>query len=116
MPEKTEDKKEENSKKAKKMSQGDFEKKVLELAEKGLTSEKIGETLRREGVHPKEFKNKISKILGNKHINPDMKNVEEKLEKIKKHFEKNKKDRRAMRDKERTAAKLRRLKKYFKKL
>ncbi len=115
MPKKTEEKKEESVKKAKKVSQEEFEKKVLELAEKGLTSEKIGETLRRQGIHPKEFKNKISKILGNKYINPDLKNVEEKLEKIKKHFEKNKKDRRAMRDKDRAVAKLQRLKKYFNK-
>ena len=48
---------------AKKLSDKDFEKKVIELAKKGLTSEKIGETLRKENIHPKEYKKKISKIL-----------------------------------------------------
>ncbi|MCK9595621.1 hypothetical protein M0R19_00320 [Candidatus Pacearchaeota archaeon] len=103
----------EESKKSKKISQGEIEKKILELAEKGLTSEKIGETLRREGIHTKEFNVKISKILGGKYINPDLKNIEKKLESLKKHFEKNKGDKRAMRDKERIGAKVRRLKKYL---
>ncbi|MCX6747062.1 MAG: hypothetical protein NTU63_02910 [Candidatus Pacearchaeota archaeon] len=112
MPKETEEKNIE-SKKSKRISQEEFEKKVLELAEKGLTSEKIGEILRKEDIHPKEFKKKISQILGSKHINPDVKNIEGKLEKIKKHYATNKKDKRAMRDKERTSAKLRRLKKYL---
>ena len=114
MPKKTEEKNIENTQKTKRVSKEEFEKRVFELAEKGLTSEKIGETLRREGIHPKEFGKKISKILGSKYISPDMKNIEENLERIKKHFAKNKKDRRAMRDKEKTSAKLRRLKKYLK--
>jgi len=116
MPKKKIEKTEEEAKKAQKPSQEEFEKKVLELAEKGLTSEKIGEALRKEGIHPAEFNNKISKILGGKYINPDIENIQKKLEKIEKHFAKNKKDRRAMRDKERTSAKLQRTKKYFNKL
>jgi len=115
MPKKTEEKKAEE-KKLGKITQKDFEKKVLELAEKGLTSEKIGEALRREGIHPMEFDKKISKILGNKYLNPDEKNLAEKLERIKKHVENNKGDKRAKRDKEKIFARLRRLKKYFKKL
>jgi len=115
MPEKTEEKNEESIKKLKKISKEEFEKKVLELAEKGLTSEKIGEALRREGIHPKEFGKKISKVLGNKYTNPDEKNISQKLEKLEKHFSKNKKDRRAMRDKEKVSAKLRRLRKYLSK-
>jgi len=99
--------------KSEKLSEEGFEKKVLELAEKGLTSEKIGETLRKQGIHPKEFKKKISKILGSKYINPDEKNIQKKLEDLEKHYEKNRKDKRAMRDKERTSAKLRRLRKYL---
>ena len=99
--------------KSEKLSEEGFEKKVFELAEKGLTSEKIGETLRKEGIHPKEFKKKISKILGNKYISPDEKNIQRKLEKLEKHFEKNKKDKRAMRDKEKIFARLRRLRKYL---
>ena len=100
--------------KAKKLSQKDYEKKVLELAKKGLTSEKIGEELRKQRIHPKEYHKKISKILGDKYINPDLKNVEDKLEKVKKHYEKNKQDKRAMREKDRVFAQLRKLKKYFK--
>jgi ribosomal protein S15P/S13E len=99
---------------SKKISQEEFEKKVLELAGKGLTSEKIGEELRRQKIHPKEYNGKISKILKDKYINPDLKNVEEKLERIKKHYSKNKQDKRAMREKDRIFAQLRKLKKYFK--
>ena len=116
MPEKTEEKIVEESKKTKKVSHEEFEKKVLELAEKGFTSEKIGELLRKEGIHPKEFGEKISKILGSKYINPDIKNIQEQLGKIEKHYGKNKKDKRAMRDKERISARLRRAKKYSNKL
>ena len=105
----------ENSKKTKKISKEEFEKKVLELAEKGLTAEKIGEKLRKEGIHSKEFGKKISKILGNRYINPDEKNIQEKLDKLEKHFEKNRKDKRAMRDRVRISAKLKRLKKYLSK-
>ena len=112
MPKKKSEKSKEETKKQK-LSQEEFEKKVLELSEKGLTSEKIGETLRKEGIHPKEFKKKISKILGNKYISPDEKNIQRKLEKLEKHFEKNKKDKRAMRDKEKIFARLRRLRKYL---
>ena len=101
-------------KKAKKLSQKDYEKKVLELEKKDLTSEKIGEELRKQGIHPKEYNRKISKILKDKYINPDLKNVEVKLEKIKKHYEKNKQDKRAMREKDRVFAQFRKLKKYFK--
>ena len=120
MPKKTDNKKAE--KKAKKVekkakiSQEEFEKKVLELAKKGLTSEKIGEELRRQDIHPAEFKGKISKILKEKnlYVNPDLKNIETKLEKVKSHYAKNKQDRRAMREKDRIFAQLRNQKQYFK--
>jgi ribosomal protein S15P/S13E len=113
MPKKAEEKVEETEKKTKKKTIEEFEKRVLELHEAGLTSEKIGEALRKEEMHPKEFGKKISKILGNKYTNPDLKNLQEKLTKLEKHFEKNKKDRRAMRDKVKIAARLRRLKNYL---
>ena len=102
--------------KTKKLSQLEFEKKVIELAEKGLTSEKIGEELRQQKIHPKEYSKKISQILKDKkiYIDPDLKNIETKLEKIKKHFEKNKQDKRTLREKDRIFAQLRKLKKYFK--
>ena len=117
MPKKKQEKNAKNAeeKKSTKISQGDFEKKVLELAKIGLTSEKIGESLRKEGIHPAEFSKKISKILESQYISPDMKNLEEKLSKLSEHFKKNKGDKRAMRDRERTSAKLRRLKKYLNK-
>lgn len=99
----------------KKLTQAQFEKKILELAEKGLTSEKVGETLKKEGVHPKEYSKKISQILKEKkkYENPDLKNVEAKLERIKKHYEKNKQDKRAKREKDRIFSQLRRIKKYL---
>ncbi len=100
--------------KPKKISQKEFEKKIMELANKGLTSEKIGEELRQQGIHPKEYDKKISKILKDKYIIPDLKNVEEKLERIKKHYEKNKQDKKAMREKDRIFAQFRKLKNYFK--
>ena len=100
--------------KDKKIPQKDYEKKVLELAKKGLTSEKIGEELKKQGIHSKEYDKKISKILGENYINPDLKNVEKKLERVKQHYEKNKQDKRAMREKDRIFAQLRKLKKYFK--
>jgi ribosomal protein S15P/S13E len=115
MPEKTEEKNKETPEKTKRVSKEQFEKKVLELADKGLTSEKIGETLRREGIHSKEFGRKISDILGSKYSNPDEKNIQEKLEKLEIHYKKNKGDKRAMRDKERASAKLRRLRNYLSK-
>jgi len=116
MPKKSEKKIEEKSGKAKKISQNEFEEKVIELAKKGLTSEKIGEELRYQGIHPKDYLKKISEILKekNKYINPDLKNVEEKLERVKKHYEKNKQDKRAKREKDRIFAQVRKLKKYFK--
>jgi ribosomal protein S15P/S13E len=101
----------------KKISKAEFEKRVIELAKKGHTGEKIGEILRQEGIHPKEHDIKISKILKEKdlYVNPDLKNIEEKLNRVKRHYEKNKQDRRAVREKDRIAAKLRKIKKYFKK-
>jgi ribosomal protein S15P/S13E len=98
----------------KKLTQAEYEKAVLDLADKGLTSEKIGEALKRQGIHPKEFKKKISEIMGSKYTNPDLKNIKAKLEKIKKHTETNKKDQRAKREKERVFSQLRKLKIYLK--
>lgn len=103
--------------KEKKLSQEEYEGKIVELAKKGLTSEKIGEELRRQGVHPKEHKKKISKILEeNKlYVNPDLKNVGNKLQRIQNHFEKNKGDKRSMREKDRIFSQLRKVKLYLNK-
>lgn len=120
MPKKSEKKTEKSEAKAKKVesrkvSNPEFEKMVLEFAEKGLTSEKIGEALRKQGIHPKEHGKKISKILKEKgkYSNPDIENVAKKLERVLKHMEKNKQDKRAMREKDRVFAQLRILKKHF---
>ena len=110
------EKKENKAEKKAKISQEEFEKKIIELAKKGLTSEKIGEELRRQDIHPAEFKKKISQILKEKnlYVNPDLKNIEAKLEKVKGHYSKNKQDKRAMREKDRIFAQLRKQKQYFK--
>ncbi len=115
MPKIKQEKPEKAKEKPKKLTQEEFEKKVLELAKKGLTSEKIGEELKKQNIHSKEYKKKISEILGDQYEIPDIKNIHAKLKKLTTHSEKNKGDKRAMRDKERIAARLRRLKKYFKK-
>tara|TARA_Y100000310_G_C20702899_1_gene831653 strand:+ start:4121 stop:4480 length:360 start_codon:yes stop_codon:yes gene_type:complete len=117
MPKKSETEEEKPKKKEfKKLSNSEYEKEVIDLANKGLTADKIGEQLRQKGVHSKEYKRKISKILKEKNLyaNIDLKNVEKKLESITEHSEKNKQDKRAMREKVRIYAKLRKLKKYFK--
>ena len=97
----------------KKLSQKEYEKMVLDLAKQGLTSEKIGQKLKDEGIHPKEYEGKISKILGENYVNTDLKNVGEKLDRIKSHSEKNPQDKRAKREKDRVFSQLRQLKKYF---
>lgn len=114
MPEKEKVKTEEKTTK-KVVSQAEFEKKVIELADKGITAEKIGEQLRQQGIHSKKY-TKISEILKKeeKYINPDLKNVETKLEGLKKHLETNKQDKRAKREKDRIFSQLSSLKKYFK--
>ncbi|MCF7910161.1 hypothetical protein K9L16_00620 [Candidatus Pacearchaeota archaeon] len=101
---------------SKKLTEKDFEKKVLELASQGLTSEKIGLELQKKGIHPKEFSKKISKILkeNNNYQSPDLKNIETKFNKVKTHYEKNKQDKRAKREKDRIFAQLRKIKKYLK--
>ncbi|MFA5953629.1 MAG: hypothetical protein WC812_03485 [Candidatus Pacearchaeota archaeon] len=99
-----------------KISQEEYEKKVIELAKKGLTSEKIGEELRKQKIHPSEYNKKISQILkkNNLYVNPDLKNTQKKLEGIEKHYSKNKQDKRAKREKDRVFAKVRKIKKYLK--
>ena len=99
-----------------KITEKEFEKKVIELAKAGNTSEKIGEELKKQKIHSKEFSKKISKILkeNNLYQNPDLKNTEKKLENIKEHVKKNKQDKRAKREKDRLFSKLRTTKKYLK--
>jgi ribosomal protein S15P/S13E len=116
MPAKNSEKSKKNKESAKKLTQKEFEEKVIALAEKGLTAEKIGESLRKEGIHPREYEKKLSRILKEKgdYVHPDIKSLEEKLQRILTHVEKNRQNKRAIRDRVRVAAKLRRLKKYLK--
>jgi ribosomal protein S15P/S13E len=99
-----------------KLTVAEFEKEVIKLAEQGLTAEKIGEALRKQGNHSKEHGIKISKILKEKnlYVIPDIKNIEKKYEALEKHAQKNKQDKRAKREKDRLFAKLRRARKHYK--
>ena len=85
------------------------------MSEQGLTAEKIGETLRKQGIHPGEFGKKISVIMGNRYSPPDVLNIQKKLDGIIKHIEKNKQDKRAVREKDRIFSQLRKIKQYHKK-
>jgi ribosomal protein S15P/S13E len=112
------EKKAEESKKEslhQKLSEEEYEKKVVELAKNDLTSEKIGEALRKEGIHPQEYSKRISQIL-RKHglySSPDLKNIQAKLEGLDKHFQSNKQDKKAKKDREKIYGNYRKLKGYF---
>ena len=101
---------------SKKLSEAEYEKAVLELAQKEITSEKIGLELSKQRIHPKEHKIKISRILKAKNLysSPDLINITKKVKAIKSHFEKNKQDKRALRDLVRVEAQLRKFKHYSK--
>ena len=111
MPKKSE------AKKPEKLSEKDFEKKIIELAQKGITAEKIGEELKKQNIHPKEYPKKISVVLKEKNLytSPDAKNIEDKFNRIKNHIQKNKQDKRAKREKDRIFSQLRRTNKYLEK-
>jgi len=70
---------------------------VLKLADKGLTSEKIGLVLRDQYGIPKVrvYNLKISKILKEKFQEPTNLNLQNKLQKIISHYKKNKQDKKA---------------------
>ncbi len=92
----------------------EFEKEVGALAEKGLTSEKIGEKLKQKGLYAKDFKTKVSRILKESYSSPDLRSIEAKLERVRKHYLENKQDKRAKQEQVRIFAQLRKLKKYLK--
>lgn len=89
---------------------------ILKLAEKGLTSEKIGLVLRDQYGIPKTklYKIKIGKVLkeNKKYQDSTYKNLNIKLEKIIKHFEKNKQDKKSERALIITKAKFKKIKDY----
>ena len=101
---------------AKPISKEEIEKEIVRLAETGLTAPKIGEKLREKGIHTKDAEIKISQVLkkNNLYELPDLKYVSKKLEKVTKHLEKNKQDKRAVREKSRIFSALRKLKIYHK--
>ena len=47
--------KKEKKSETEKISLEEFKSRVIELAENGMTSEKIGEFLRPQGINPKEY-------------------------------------------------------------
>ncbi len=108
---KTEPKTKEKSE-PKKPTAKDIEKKVIELAEKGLTAEKIGLELKKD--FGKIKKKKISKILKEKDIfkDPDFNNVNNRVESLKKHLDSNRMDFTAKKALEKNIAKIRKLKKF----
>jgi small subunit ribosomal protein S13e len=101
-----------------KVSDKDFEAIVLKLAKKGLTSEKIGLTLRDSYGIPtsKLFDKKINTILKENNLYKDatLENLEKKREALKKHLEKNKQDKRTKRALTIIIARISKLKKYKK--
>lgn len=101
-----------------KFSKEDINAIVLKLAKQGLTSEKIGLVLRDTYGIPttKLYSRKISKILKENNLYKDatLENLEKKREKIKKHLEKNKQDKKTQRALTITSARISRLQKYRK--
>jgi len=89
---------------------------ILKLANKGLTSEKIGLTLRDQYGIPKVklYNLKIKKVIEEKgkFEEPTIKNLEIKLDKIVKHYKKNKGDKKAERSMIITKAKFKKIKEY----
>jgi small subunit ribosomal protein S15 len=92
---------------------------ILKLAGKGLTSEKIGLTLRDQYGIPKTkiYEIKISKVLkeNKMFVEPTTKNLKGKLDKVIEHYKKNKQDKRAERSLIITKAKLKKRQDYAKK-
>lgn len=84
-----------------KMKPAEVEKLVVEMANKGMSAEKIGLVLRDQHGIPKVrlFGKKMSKILSENKIesNAEEKNVLNNIETLKVHLEKNKKDQPAKR-------------------
>lgn len=105
---------EKQEEKAEKLSEKEYEKKVIDLSGKGLTAEKIGEELKKSGIHSKEYTKKISMILKEKNMytSPELINTEKKLKKIVSHLEKNHQDKRAKREKDRIFSQLNKIKRY----
>ena len=101
-----------------KYTQKEVEAIIIKLADKGLTSEKIGLALRDQYGVPKTkiYNIKIGKILKEKakFQEPADLNLSKKLEKVIAHYKKNKQDKKAERSLIITKAKLKKIKDYQK--
>jgi len=99
-----------------KYNEKDIEAVILKLGKQEMTSEKIGLVLRDSYGIPSSriLGKKIGKILkdNNLYKNADLENLKSKLEKIKKHLEKNKQDQRAKRALTIISARIRKVEQY----
>ena len=93
-----------------KLTAKEYETKVLELAKRGLTSEKIGQELKKEKIYSKDNK-KIGRILKENKLfkSPDMENLKTRVEKLEKHAKMHIQDQTYRRALNIKAAKLRKL-------
>ena len=90
---------------------------ILKLANKGMTAEKIGLTLRDQYGIPKTklYGFKIKEVLNekDKYEDPNVKNLKTHLDKIQKHYKKNKGDKKAERSLIITKAQLKKREEYL---
>jgi ribosomal protein S15P/S13E len=96
----------------------DIEKTIVDLANQGLTSEKIGLVLKEKySIKPKMQGIVIGKILKkhNLYQMPDIKNLASSIEQIRKHLDRNKHDHKTKRTVLIKEAKLKKLRQYVSK-
>lgn len=99
----------------------EIENLIVKLANEGMTASKIGTTLRDSYGVPsiKIINKKIGKVLSANKLKPkipeDLTSLVKKADKLKKHLEKNKQDKKASRGLQITDAKIASLSNYFKK-
>lgn len=102
-----------------KLKYEEIEKLVVDMAKKGMSLEMIGLVLRDKYGIPttRVYGKKLGIILKSHGIEqrPDLKNVNKKLDILKKHLEKNKKDRKSKRALSTLTGRLEKLKRYYKK-
>ncbi len=98
----------------KKLSKEEVKKKILALAKKGLTSEKIGLELKKQKIYVKDYNLKIGRFLKENKLwkDPDIFNLQEKVKRLKKHVQENKQDTNVKPSQLKKEAKFLKLKKY----
>jgi ribosomal protein S15P/S13E len=77
-----------------KLTESEYEKKILELASKGMTSERIGLELKKEKVYSKDFKRRIGEVLQENNIRnePDLDHLKAAVQTLEKHAKVHKQD------------------------